>query len=577
MSVGGSVRPGESTSPEECVRDGRGRLTIPGSSLAGALVETAARLFKGVLAEGPGNSGASSSASPQPRSRLTAKLSSGAPQRKAGEAPTVLLESALCVHHAHVQGEEPATEWRQGVGIRQATGATAREKRALFDVECVPVGTRWSLALDIDTLRGGPELEALVVLALAEWCRGRCWLGRNPARGMGWARLEVERVVRLLCKAKQIECWPDATRGTTEALQQSVAAGALEVPWDRAVEDGRQLAAESGWQPAGWSYLVIDAVLGAGLHSSQPSGGNFGLDPLHVGGHPVGAQAASRETVLRPLSLSPGQPSEGSDRPLVQTVPIGSEAPQPFLPGSGLRGPIRHVASAIVRRAGGGRSESVLDPNSQLDSERHRKQMLQSADASARSEVDRRRLAAGDAVLCLFGSEFIGSRLLVRDAKLVSEADGENPGRASTDVLVAIIQHHAEDEFTAGPFASSKFDSTCLLRGRFECRLVVEIPPDPALGPTQLAGLGPLASALSRAELGHLPIGGLKWRGAGWIRWTFRRLAIEAAGGATPLAVDDADPRETGGPGRVVARLRALFERLGSPTPDLAPATGGSE
>ncbi len=42
LAVGGSSPDGN---PDACYRDGLGRLTIPGTGLAGALVETAARLF----------------------------------------------------------------------------------------------------------------------------------------------------------------------------------------------------------------------------------------------------------------------------------------------------------------------------------------------------------------------------------------------------------------------------------------------------------------------------------------------------------------------------------------------------
>ena len=31
---------------------------------------------------------------------------------------------------------------------------------------------------------------AIAATALLEWTRGRCWLGRDPARGLGWMRLE---------------------------------------------------------------------------------------------------------------------------------------------------------------------------------------------------------------------------------------------------------------------------------------------------------------------------------------------------------------------------------------------------
>src|SRR4051812_13962471 len=111
-------------------------------------------------------------------------------------------------------------ERRQGVGIRQETGATASEAAALFDLETVPAGMSWGFFLEIDARRAGPEVEALALYALHEWLEGRCWLGAAAARGLGWLTLEEPEVLRLPATAAFIDCWPDNSRDRNELVAE---------------------------------------------------------------------------------------------------------------------------------------------------------------------------------------------------------------------------------------------------------------------------------------------------------------------------------------------------------------------
>ncbi len=142
LAVGGSDDPEAGT--DSCYRDGLGRLTIPGTGLAGALVETSARLFPSLILE----------AQPSdllPRGRITEK------RRKASPGLPEMSQSVWRFRNSHLYDQRQGTEWRQGVGIRHATGATARDKRALYDFEVVPANATWGFFLEIDTYRGGEE------------------------------------------------------------------------------------------------------------------------------------------------------------------------------------------------------------------------------------------------------------------------------------------------------------------------------------------------------------------------------------------------------------------------------------
>ncbi len=61
-----------------------------------------------------------------------------------------------------------------------------------------------------------------------------------------------------------------------------------------------------------------------------------------------------------------------------------------------------------------------------------------------------------------------------------------------------------------------------------------------------------LAGALELARLGGVPIGGKKWRGAGWIPWCFGRIQLWRAG------VDESVGRRDGGED-LRARLGEVF------------------
>jgi hypothetical protein len=103
---------------------------------------------------------------------------------------------------------------------------------------------------------------------------------------------------------------------------------------------------------------------------------------------------------------------------------------------------------------------------------------------------------------------------------------------------------HAEDEFSASTFGSSKRDAVRLLRGTFPVRFVVE-GPDPA----ELARLiGEIDGLVALGQVGHLPIGGHKMRGAGWGLWNpqpWQALDVQAQRAWTPTADETSDPGET--------------------------------
>jgi len=575
LCVGGA---GEMPHDENlCHRDGLGRLTIPGTSLAGALIETAARMVPEILHETTPKAG-----SPEAQSigwKVTGKLRSGPPRRATKNAQDLadFLESVWYFRHAHPESEEVLTEWRQGVGIRQATGATARQKRALYDFEVVPAGTRWRFLLEIDTCRGGAEAEALAVLALDEWRRGLGWLGRGAARGTGWIHLLEPRLLRLPVTREILERWPDATKEEHTALESLRVHGAEDIAWGDALSEARALF--SAVLATDWLYLRIHVALEPGLRAD-----GYGVDLLQVGGHPSllfgdppsslelpwslrstaghastdGRQSTEAQNVRAAppsATLSRGglqqevsQPRltgcvYDPDTPFVSTHLTGEieGEPTPFLPGSGLRGPLRHVVSRLerARQLAATEKHCVLDPNAPGNRGSGRRNP---SNAGGGSDHEESRSAHLDPVARWFGLEERAARILISDAIPLG-------GK------FALLQteHHAEDEFAGGVFGSSKFNRIMLSGGRFEFQVVVELPGkacsasgarhttedrehDPACSLQSVCQL--LGPALELAQLSYVPVGGSKWRGAGWVPWRVERIELLAAGQSGPLACD---------------------------------------
>ena len=234
-----------------------------------------------------------------------------------------------------------------------------------------------------------------------------------------------------------------------------------------------------------WRYIEIRGEITAGRRDD-----GYGIDALSVGGHAVGSLAPPRgDRMLRPHGVDPDSFDRRYD-PDIALAATGSPA-KPFVPGGGVRGPLRHAASRIRR----GKSEAVVDPN-QRDVN------------GAPTET------SDDSVAKLFGLVGQDGRLLVCDAR----ADGP--------ITLACFQHHAEDEFAGGVFGSGKFDRTMVIDGRFPFRLVLEVA-----SPTELREhLDVLVPALGLAELGFVPAGGAKTRGAGGGRWKVTAVRHAVAG-----------------------------------------------
>lgn len=397
LSVGGTTDPFTTVDSPFCC-DGRGRPTLRGSGLAGALVATLRRLNGAVPDHVSGGEN--------------------------GRQP-----SAWRFFNSHPAVQDAgALAARQHVAIHPQTG-TALEG-ALFNVETLPPRTEWAFLLEVDSSQAANAAD-LAEAALAHWAAGRCLLGREVARGMGWMTLTDLRRHDLGMEA--VDLWPNAEKADHYRAYIKEKFGS-----------GRAVEPASGELP-GW--VEIRGQLQAG-----PDQDGYGLDSLSIGGHASEElTAAWDQRYLGPAEIGK---DFGPDTAIV-TWPHGNSR-IPFIPGSSLRGPLRHALH------------------------RHRPELVDS----------------------LFGTTAESAKLLICDAFPLDPMQ----------TTLAWFQMHAEDEFSGGAFGSAKFDRVAVVEGSFEVRIVIEN--------TTAAELAAVHDLLRLAEQRQLGFGGGKWRGHGWLRWT---------------------------------------------------------
>ncbi len=351
---------------------------------------------------------------------------------------------------------------RAGVGIRHKTGA--RASGVLHDCEVVPAGTRWPLVFRVDASHAGLEFdEAEGILGYVlkrHWTQGRCWLGGSVARGLGWCHIEDLRAFRL--DEDAYERWVTSGRRELPQLEQ-------DVPEVRPTR--------------GWCFRILDVQIAFGEYKPEANDAAWGLDMLAVGPHDA---ARSVQITGGGAWARPSWAVQGTKAPpeLLTDRAILMHGRRPLLPGSSVRGPLRHVFSRIKRMEG----QQVEDPHPVQG-----------------------KVSTEDPGGKLFGNVAASSRVLIRDAT------------AEAEWAAARLHMHAEDEFSAGSFGTAKRDAVRLLRGLFPIRIVVE-GPEPAI-------VDPLVTEIDRlaalGALGHLPLGGHKTRGAGWGQWQLKPWVVD--------------------------------------------------
>ena len=419
---------------------------------------------------------------------------------------------------------------RSGVGIRQDTNSAA--PGALYDLEALPIGIQWPLVLELDLCRYASlkttdtpwsehQLEAALRVALREWEQGRCWLGRDVARGLGWMQLDKLQFQEKLGASamtwaseslfiksarrrtfSEFEIWAHRRPGDTE-IRRCGASKAEENDL-KSVRTGKP-----------WHYVRINGLVTAGARED-----GYGLDSLSLGGHDASLgrhKQISGDRLVKPLGVRSYQPS--LDMSLAFSTiqrPGRDQTTEPFVSGSSIRGALRHSISRDRRSLG----KIVLDPVTKLTYSGLGEESASADNTYPTDNTYPIQILFGE-MPARRGEPHTGSsRLLVCDAFLVD---------ASADIWkCAVMQMHAEDELAGGSFSSAKFDRLALLNGSFAWQIVIECPATEQHLAMQAAG--EIIATLSKHDGHGLAIGGAQWRGHGWLLWSELQICCANAG-----------------------------------------------
>ena len=455
-----TIGPEETDSPLDMpmAKNGKGELTLRGSSLAGAFIATARELFDKV----PDNI---SEGTP------SAQVDRNKNQAKPEDLPR-MKESVWIFHNAHPVTDAPALEIRDNVAISQKSGAARHG--AKFDGETVPADTRWHFLLEVDRYRDQDDDTACgIALAVAKRWRKCCWLGRDVARGLGWMQLENIEVYEL--DADDALQWPNAQEEPIAALRKLTIA-AKESPLEGAKEPDKTLHEangtitievnpETGEDSWGLDFLSVGGSNGQRIEGTP--GKDF-LRSCNTGGRLTRPLGQTEESYLR------GQNPDDDINFRIATTHNGSGEEVPHIPGSSLRGPMRHALSWQRRRNG----KTVWEPGERLSD-------------------------SNDEVTNLFGSTRDSAQLLIGDALLTNN-----------EWQALVLEMHAEDEFAGGVYGSGKFDRTCLVKGCFQAPWHLQAPNEQELK----ASLGLMSQLKTLADSSRIPIGGGQWKGLGWVK-----------------------------------------------------------
>jgi CRISPR/Cas system CSM-associated protein Csm3 (group 7 of RAMP superfamily) len=374
---------------------------------------------------------------------------------------------------------------RAGVGIRHKTGA--RAQGVLYDREIIPAGTKWGLELRVDWSfaedeSDAIEAEGILSYVLAQhWSQGRCWLGGDVARGLGWCHLEDLRVYRF-----------DET-----SYERWVTSGRKELP--------KTLEKAPTVEPTrSWCFRTLDLEMVFGEYQPEPNESAWGLDMLAIGAHDAEGtvQPTGDGDWVKPSWVSPG--AKPPDALLTDRV-ILMDGDRPLMPGSSIRGPLRHAFSRDERAAG----RNVQDPH-----------LVQG------------NVEENDTGGKVFGTVNKSSRILICDA------------RAESGWAAAKLHMHAEDEFSAGSYSSAKRDAVRVLKGIFPIRIVVEGSTPNEVEPLVVI----IDRQVALGALGHLPIGGHKTRGAGWGQWRSEGWRVDDVKATRTWASSSSQPDVQGKP-----------------------------
>ena len=483
LSIGGS-HDANAVTDMPVARDGMNRLILRGTSLAGDLIATARTLVKQL---------------PDTITR--------------GEKQTSMTPSSWDVSNAHLVGAEPVLELRTGSAHRQDTRATGQS--GLFDYEVIPPGAQWQFIVEVIHQRAGKDDASLLAHILSECQQGRFWLGRKVSRGLGWLDLVACDVFELPTTEPVVDGWPNSKLKSEELVN-----------YLKSLVDKKPIPAlnlETYLSHSKFSlcpqraYLRWSGTIQVGAYQPDPKGKTYGLDALSIGAHGSfvpDAECFGESHLVNATDQPWGTYQKDFAPDMALAMVRRYDGWEPFIPGSAIAGSLRHWLSRAVRIGG---KDMVWDP------------VAQESYVTDESGFDIDK----DPVANLMGyvrhtdqAEARDSRLLVPECYLVEES------RANWKA--ALGEKVALDEFTQGPFETSKFNRLAVLEAKFAFQIVQEVnlPADCDIHKLCQRESILLEQALSAAKDRRIGLGGGEFRAYGHVGFDVDKTEFAIAGNA---------------------------------------------
>ena len=423
-------------------------------------------------------------------------------------------QSRWRIHNLHPRNSKinrgsPVEEKRNMIGVVAKTRGAATEKRALLELNILPKNTVWPFIIEVDILNDddGLDAEKMLLALLNDWKINGAWIGANAARGMGLVKVSQFKHYRLT--SDDMDWWPDAT-SEDKSLKNA---------FDILADQHRKRSVPTGTitpiaLPANpWHRLTIEGNIGIGVNHDE-----YGVDSLSLGdtankSHGKTYWGNTGSPLLAPLGISDKNTWLANTQDwtlmiaMTSTLCDNQRSLRPLIPGSSLRGSLRHATARYLR------GEDINIPDANIKDSRWNN--MEPGQAKTFADL----FGFVDELASPTEPDATDGALIVPDCV----AD-------TGDFSLAVLEPHAEDEFAGGVYDSGKFNRIHLMEATFKPRLIIEARDEDTL--QQYLNL--LLPVLKLSSIGMLDLGGGAFRGAGWPQWRAHTLSYSRYGEQKP-------------------------------------------
>ncbi|WP_440055960.1 RAMP superfamily CRISPR-associated protein [Pseudoalteromonas sp. T1lg65] len=383
-----------------------------------------------------------------------------------GKQQRISQPSCMRVFNARLVDQAQTSQFKQHVAINPKTGAAF--DNALFDVEVLPRGNEWHVFIEVNESKTQEQSDSAsqIIAHVLNYWQ------QNPLflghrPVAGYGWFNVANAEVVQLSTTHLFDYPNNSKNYPRDKQALLDDLSIQ-PYP--ISDF--ICTKKPTPKV--SQIVYDITLSAGVNEDE-HGEQWGLDSFFIGGHEIEAPLSFNkvdENIQK--NLKSGSAYKYTEQDMPDNFFVVDHTNTPYIPSASIRGPLRH----------------------QLIRQGHEKLAEQ-----------------------LFGTTEHSSNCYIQQAYLSSESwQG------------MILHNHAEDEFTAGVYGSSKFVRMCVTQGTFSTRLIIEYLNDENGNmPKHIQQqINALEEVFELAKQKQLAIGAKQWVDSGWLKWEAKKVQGES-------------------------------------------------